>query len=78
MRRFIRIILLVGIFLGGYYLGRLPDSPDVFGWAGDACHHIDRTSREISNKAEREQTSLPEAAVSYAMKATPEPRADRN
>ncbi|MHC4982738.1 MAG: hypothetical protein ACYTF6_06175 [Planctomycetota bacterium] len=25
-------ILLASVFLGGYYLGRQPDSPDIFGW----------------------------------------------
>lgn len=73
MRRLIKLILLAGIFLGGYYLGGLPDRPDVFGWAGRVCHGIDRTTREISSKAHREQTSLPEAAVSYALNPTPEP-----
>jgi len=26
-------LLLVSAFLGGYYVGRLPGAPDVFGWA---------------------------------------------
>ena len=27
------LILLAGTFLGGYRLGRRPDSPDIFAWA---------------------------------------------
>ena len=33
MRRLLAIILSVGVFLGGYYLGQQPGSPDIFGWA---------------------------------------------
>ncbi|HUU22641.1 MAG TPA: hypothetical protein VM389_08915 [Phycisphaerae bacterium] len=33
MRRLLVTILIVGAFLGGYYFGRQPGSPDVFGWA---------------------------------------------
>ncbi len=66
MKKLIALILLSSAFLGGYYLGHQPDSPDIFGWAGDAYHKVDQTTAEISDKAEREDTSLPEAAVSYA------------
>ena len=78
MRRLIKTMLLVAVFLGGYYLGGLPDSPDIIGWGGRAWNGIDRTTREISDKARREHTSLPEAAVSYALKPTPEPAANEN
>lgn len=78
MRRLIRTMLLVAVFLGGYYLGGLPGRPDIIGWAGGVCSGIDRTTREISAKAQREQKSLPEAVVSYALDPTPEPAAHEN
>ncbi len=37
MRRLISLFILTGVFLVGYYAGRLPDSPDLIGRAGDAC-----------------------------------------
>jgi len=78
MRRLIKTMLLVAVFLGGYYLGGLPGRPDIIGWAGGVWNGIDRTTREISTKAKREQKSLPEAAVSYALNPTPEPAANEN
>lgn len=33
VRKLIVTLLLVSAFLGGYYVGRLPGAPDVFGWA---------------------------------------------
>lgn len=33
VRRLLTIILLVGAFLGGYYLGHCEGSPDIFAWA---------------------------------------------
>lgn len=32
MKRVLTLLLLTGAFLGGYYLGRLPNSPDIFAW----------------------------------------------
>ena len=78
MRRLIKTVLLVAVFLGGYYLGGLPGRPDIIGWAGGVWSGIDRTTREISDKAQREQKSLPEAAVSYALNPTPGPVANEN
>jgi hypothetical protein len=36
IRRILGIILLLGVFLGGYHLGRLPGSPDLIGGARNA------------------------------------------
>jgi len=33
MKKLILLVLVASAFLGGYYLGRLPGSPDVFGWS---------------------------------------------
>ena len=67
MRRFLRVIVLMAVFLGGYYVGRLPNSPDVFGWSVDVYHRADRAAREISAKAKAEDMSVPAAALSYAL-----------
>ncbi len=67
MRRLITTFLLLVAFLGGYYLGRKPESPDIFAWARGAYHQVDQTTQEIVDKAEDEDTSLPEAAISYAL-----------
>jgi len=36
MIRFLVLILLVGAFAGGYWVGRLPNAPDIVSWAQDA------------------------------------------
>ncbi|MFP4055228.1 MAG: hypothetical protein ACLFV7_15330 [Phycisphaerae bacterium] len=46
MKRLLALILLTGAFLGGYYLGRLPDSPDIFAWGRNAALR----SAEIAHK----------------------------
>jgi predicted esterase YcpF (UPF0227 family) len=37
VKRLLALILLTGAFLGGYYLGRLPESPDIFAWGRNAA-----------------------------------------
>ncbi|KPK85590.1 MAG: hypothetical protein AMJ81_03270 [Phycisphaerae bacterium SM23_33] len=67
-----RIILLLAVFLGGYYVGHLPDSPDIFGGAADLYHRADETATRISAKAQVENISLPEAALSCLFEAAAE------
>ncbi len=38
IRRVLAILVLSGTFLGGYYLGRTKDSPDIIAWTVDAYH----------------------------------------
>lgn len=64
MRRFLKTILLVAVFLAGYYVGHLPGSPDIFGGAADLYQRVDRTTTEISDKARDEDVSWAEAALS--------------
>ena len=40
MKKVILLALLLGAFLGGYYLGQQPNSPDVFGWADTVYHRV--------------------------------------
>ena len=42
MKSLIAMTLLAGAFLGGYYLGQQPGSPDMFAWAGKACDQAER------------------------------------
>jgi len=40
--KLLRLILLLAAFLGGYYVGHRPGSPDIFAMAKDAWQRIDR------------------------------------
>ncbi|MFP4140815.1 MAG: hypothetical protein ACOCWV_01890 [Planctomycetota bacterium] len=46
MKRLCTLIVIGATFLGGYHLGRLPDSPDLIGWGQRT---IDRTA-EVCRK----------------------------
>jgi hypothetical protein len=65
MRRLLRLILLLGVFLAGYYAGRQPNSPDIFAWGRGVYDRVDQASRDIAAKARADDTPLPQAAVSY-------------
>jgi hypothetical protein len=54
MRRLVRFILLLTAFLGGYYLGHRPGSPDIFAPA-----------RELYGRVADDDRSAVDAAVSY-------------
>jgi len=43
MWKVLLVILLAGVFLGGYYVGRLPGSPDLIDWAEKT---LDSASRD--------------------------------
>jgi hypothetical protein len=63
MRRFFKTILLLAVFLAGYYVGHLPGSPDIFAGAEHFYQRVDRTTTEISEKARDEDISWAEAAA---------------
>ena len=65
MRRLLTIILLSAAFLGGYYLGHQPNSPDIFARTSQLYNRLTSATNDISAKAEQEETTLTEAAVSY-------------
>ena len=54
MTRLVVLILLVGSFLGGYYLGHLENSPDVFGWLGGAYAKAARTGEDLADGSARD------------------------
>lgn len=42
-------VMLVGVFLGGYYLGHKPQSPDIFAWAQRAYHQAAEVSDQLAD-----------------------------
>ena len=72
MRRLFRTILLVAVFLGGYYLGRKPNSPDIFAWSVDTYHRVDKATKDITAKAEQDETNVAQAALSYLLSPSPD------
>ena len=79
MKRVLTLLLLAGAFLGGYYLGRLPNSPDIFAWARSTFDQATEMGREaeeyLSTKAEaREEDAsvsdgVPEEAYLFHRRA---------
>ena len=51
MKKFIVIVLMTGTFLGGYYLGRLPGSPDMFGWMSRTAQRMQTVRGESTRHA---------------------------
>ncbi len=72
MRRLVKLILLLAVFLGGYYVGRRPGSPDIFAKAGQAYRRITSTTNDITARAKRDDVPVTEAAVSYLLEGAPE------
>lgn len=53
------VIILGGVFLSGYYLGRLPGSPDVFAIAQDGYDQAAELGKTVGDAAESKgQASL--------------------
>ena len=71
MRRLIKLILLLAVFLGGYYVGRRPGSPDIFAKVGQAYRRVTSTTNDIAAKAKQDDVPVTEAAVSYLLESVP-------
>ena len=75
MLRLIKLLVLLGVFLGGYYVGQQPDSPDIIGAARTVYQRMRSADGEKPAKAEAqapatpaadcEDASLTEAALAY-------------
>ena len=72
MRRLIKLILLLAVFLGGYYVGRRPGSPDIFAGAGQIYNRLTSTTDDISAQAKQDNVPVTEAAVSYLLESARE------
>jgi len=64
MRRLIRFIMLLAVFLAGYYLGHLPDSPDIFDHAARIYHRMSDTGGSAQAQAPTEDTTLTQTITS--------------
>ncbi len=62
MKKIIALILLSGAFLGGYQLGRKPDSPDLIGWLGRAYARAVSTGRDAYHAVESFDSDRPASA----------------
>ena len=58
MRKLITFILLAAAFVGGYHLGRQPDSPDLFAWAQQAYQQASQAGRQILAMTHGEPNNL--------------------
>ncbi len=50
MKRAFVLILLTGAFLGGYYLGHLPNSPDIFAWGRETFEQAVEMGHEVQQR----------------------------
>ena len=57
MKRMFILILIMGGFLGGYYLGHKPGSPDIFSWP-QKCGPAMQTARQIYSLATGEPNNV--------------------
>lgn len=66
VRRLLVTVLIVATFLGGYYLGQRPGSPDVFGWAQRNYPAVEDAFRRVADTLSSEPPAdePPYAAVS--------------
>ena len=46
-RRLFTLLVLGSVFVGGYYVGRLPGSPDIFAWAQRAYQQASEASYAV-------------------------------
>ncbi len=53
-RRLLIFAFVSSSFLGGYYLGRLPESPDIFSWAQKAYSQVAGVGEAISDASSEE------------------------
>ena len=50
--RLFATVVLAAAFLGGYYLGHKPQSPDIFAWAQRAYHHAAEAGGRLAGSEE--------------------------
>ncbi len=72
MFRLIKFVLLLAVFLGGYYVGNRPGSPDIFARAGQIYNRLTSTTDDITARAKQDDVPVTEAAVSYLLESAPE------
>ena len=61
MRRLLVSIFILGAFLGGYYLGRRENSPDILAWAQDAYPRFAEASEDLLDSLAPQRGGEPSA-----------------
>ena len=59
MKRLLAVSWLVFAFLGGYYLGRQPDSPDILRAGARLAHKAVQAGRELVSEQDRFEEDQP-------------------
>lgn len=70
MKRLLLLILLSGAFLGGYYLGRQPNSPDIFAWAQKTYHQAADVGHQLSAALNDDPGSTLQAVAAEEIEVT--------
>lgn len=52
VKRLLTLIVISATFLGGYHLGRLPNSPDLIGWGKQAIDRSAAVCRRVIDQLE--------------------------
>jgi len=69
IKRFIVLVLLGAAFLGGYYLGRKPGSPDIFRYADDVYRQAGQAGRKLTAaRGDGRAEDTPVAAKKFAVR----------
>lgn len=63
MKTSIVCILIAAAFLGGYYLGRHPGSPDILAWAQQTCQQVTQQSQHTPATIEDKAAETVKAAI---------------
>ena len=72
-RRLFTLVVLSGVFVGGYYLGRRPDSPDLVGWLRGAYHRVASTAGSLSDMVDSAEAGEPPAETAEPPPKDPPP-----
>ena len=59
MSKAVVLILILGSFLGGYYLGQREGSPDLFAWLPGASSQAANAAENFSNDPDRQVRTTP-------------------
>ena len=70
MKKLLLLILLTGAFLGGYYLGRQPNSPDIFAWAQNTYNQAVDVGHQLSAAVKDDPGSMFQAVAAEKIEVT--------
>ena len=70
MKKLLLLILLTGAFLGGYHLGRQPNSPDIFAWAQKTYNQAVDAGHQLSAAVNDDSGSMLQAVAAEEIEVT--------